>query len=105
MKTLLSTCCVLLLAVALATPALAEGGKRKGKGKRKGHRIAKLFKKFDTDKSGSLTAAEVPERVWTRISKADADGDGAVTKAELKEACKKRRKKKKGSRTDDSASS
>ncbi len=104
MKTLFRTCCVLLLAVALATPALAEGGKRKGKGKRKGHKIAKLFKKFDKDGSGSLTAAEVPERVWTRISKADADGDGAVTKAEIKEACKKRRKKK-GSSSDDSASS
>ena len=38
----------------------------------------------------------MPAKAWTRISKADANGDGAVTRAELRAACKKRRGKKGG---------
>ncbi len=98
MKTIIRTTFVLLLAVSLATPAFAgEGRERGGKGKRKGHKAARLFAKYDTDKSGSLTSDEVPARLWTRLEKADADGDGAVTKAELRAKHKERKGKKSGS--------
>jgi len=97
MKAVLTTAAALLLTIALAVPAYAEegGGRDGGKGgKRKRPHAGKLFEKFDKNKDGSLTSDEVPEKAWARISKADADGDGAVTKAELREAFKKHRGKK-----------
>jgi len=92
MKSLFSTAAVLALALVFATPALAEGdGEKSGKGgcKKRGQ----AFAKFDTDKSGTLTSDEVPAKLWTRLSKADADGDGAVSKAEARKAGKKRGKR------------
>ncbi|MCA9644193.1 MAG: hypothetical protein KC492_26045 [Myxococcales bacterium] len=83
-------------AVASADPAspapAAAADKTPAKGKaRKGHKrgtpaqhLARVFAKFDTNKDGKLTEGEVPERAWNRLSKADANGDKAVTKAELK---------------------
>ncbi len=104
LKAFLATTCALLLTVALALPAEAgEGGKRGGKrgGKKGKHKIAKLFKRFDKDKSGSLTSDEVPAKLWERISKADANGDGAVTKAEIKAKRKERGGKKGGGKPTD----
>ena len=67
-----------------------QGQGRKGKGRRgKGRKGGKLFAKFDKNKDGALTQDEVPERAWTRIVKADADGNGSVTRAELKTHAKK----------------
>ena len=43
-----------------------------------------LFEHFDREKKGVLTKDNVPAPVWDRISKADANGDGSVTKEELK---------------------
>ena len=100
MKTILRTTFVLLLGLAMATPAFAGERGGKGKGKGKGRKAARLFARFDKDKSGSLTSDEVPAKLWTRLEKADADGDGAVTKAELRAKHKERRGKKKGSGTD-----
>jgi Ca2+-binding EF-hand superfamily protein len=48
--------------------------------------IDKLFERLDTNKDGKLTKDELPERPADRIMKADADGDGAVTKEELQAA-------------------
>lgn len=81
---------MLVTTLALAIPAHAEerkGGKRK-RGK---HKIGRMFKQFDKNKDGLLTADEVPERAWQRISKADANGDAAVSRDELRAACRKRR--------------
>lgn len=91
-----------LLMYGIAAPtADAEG---KGKGKRKGKRAKHAFKHFDKNGDGQLTADEVPEKIWAKISKADADGDGIVTKAELKAARKARkgRKGRKGGKKDGS---
>ncbi len=102
MKPTLSLLCALLLGVAFALPAHAgetDGEGRKGKGKRK--HAGKLFKKFDKDKSGSLTSDEVPAKAWTRLVKADADGDGAVTKAEIaakRKSCGGKKGERKGRR-------
>ncbi len=94
MKRTLSAIAVLIAVVALSSDAYAGPGKGKGKrGKAKRH-AGKLFAKFDANKDGSLTADEVPEKAWARLSKADADGNGAVTRAEIRAACKKKRGKK-----------
>jgi Ca2+-binding EF-hand superfamily protein len=42
-----------------------------------------LFAQFDADEDGLLTADEVTERLWTKLSQADANDDGAVSVAEL----------------------
>ena len=96
MKSILLKTCVLLCALALAVPAYAEGGGGKRQGGKKGRRAGQLFEKFDKNKDGALTSDEVPENCWTKISRADADGDGAVTKAELKKARRDRKGKRKG---------
>ena len=46
-------------------------------------RVDRIFARYDADESGSLTADDVSERSWTRLSAADADGDEAVTPEEL----------------------
>lgn len=95
----LRICSVILLALAFTVPAYAgeggDGGGRKGKGKHP--RAGKIFKKFDKNKDGALTEDEVPAKAWTRLSRCDADGDGAVTKAELAK-CKRKHRGKKGGR-------
>lgn len=48
-----------------------------------GDRVAQLFIRFDTNRDGKLVADEVPAPVWTRLSAADLDADGAVTMAEV----------------------
>ncbi len=48
-----------------------------------------MFARADKDGNGQLTEAEVPAEAWARLSKADANGDGAVTKEELGAARKK----------------
>lgn len=44
---------------------------------------ADFFAKFDTDKNGKLTAAEIPERASSKIGKLDYNGDGAISRSEL----------------------
>jgi len=82
---------VAALALAVATPAFAgegQDGDRKG---RKAAKLKRLFERFDTDSSGSLASSEVPERLWNRLSRADADASGDVTLEEIKAAATARR--------------
>ena len=71
-------------ASAADAPAEARGGfgppwARGGEGPRP----FALFAIFDADENDALTEDEVPERVWMRLSAADLDGDGAVTRTEI----------------------
>ena len=43
-----------------------------------------MFRRLDLNKDGKLTQGEVPELTWHRLSRADTDGDGAVTEEELR---------------------
>ena len=42
-----------------------------------------LLGAFDGDESGDLAEEEVPGRVWGRLSRADADDNGVVTREEF----------------------
>ncbi len=66
-------------------PGRRGGGVGPGGFGRQGRPSAdELFQHFDPDHKGKLTKDDVPAPVWEHIiSKADADGDGAVTKEEL----------------------
>jgi len=47
-----------------------------------------LLDAFDANDDGALSKDEVPGRVWWRLSRADANGDGVVTEAEFDAARK-----------------
>lgn len=42
-----------------------------------------IFTKLDKNKDGSISKDEAPEKLWERLSKADKDGDNAVSKKEF----------------------
>ena len=43
-----------------------------------------VFSRYDADKDGKLSKTEVPAEMWDRLSKADENADGLVSKEELK---------------------
>ena len=43
----------------------------------------RLLEAFDANNDEALSKDEVPGRVWTRLSRADADGNGLVTRQEF----------------------
>jgi len=45
-----------------------------------------MFARMDKNADGKIGQDEVPAELWTRLSKADANGDGAVTPEEMKAA-------------------
>ena len=47
------------------------------------HRSHDPFAEFDANEDGVLTVDEVPESLWEHLVRADADGDGSITPAEL----------------------
>ena len=42
-----------------------------------------LLSAFDRSDDGALDESEVPQRVWARLSQADSNGDGSVTRKEF----------------------
>lgn len=44
---------------------------------------AELLAQFDKDKNGKLSKSELPEPLWDRLSKADANSDGEITQDEI----------------------
>jgi len=71
----------------------ARRGQRRGRSGRPGrsrHRpgrprsVEGTFLRFDADDDGKLTRQEVPPWLWPRLSSADADGDGAVSRDEMR---------------------
>ena len=74
-----TTLTVLGLTLAAAFAPSANAQTRPG-----GDRVAQLFARFDTNKDGKLTKDEAPAPVWSRLSAADLNGDGAVTMEEVR---------------------
>lgn len=78
------------MAAAAAAFAKSKGmDKGKGKGRPSGG-SAPIFGKYDSDNDGKLSREEVPEEMWSRLSKADEDADGLVSKEELQSIYKQR---------------
>lgn len=89
---------VFALAACVASVALADapkdgarpqcsgehGGKQSAE--ERAQHAAERFKKADTNGDGFLTQAEVGDKKWTHISVADANKDGKVSQAELAQA-------------------
>ncbi len=65
-----------------ATTFAQEGGNRGGAPSFMRAQIA--FRIFDSNSDGALEESEVPGFVWERLSHADANEDGSVTREELK---------------------
>lgn len=86
MRQILTIACASVVAVLFAAPAHAGEGEG-----RRGHRKHRIFKHLDKNQDGALAQDEVPARLWERISQADADGSGSVTKEEAKAFREKRR--------------
>lgn len=75
--------------------AARDGMKGKGKGEGPGGDAQRggpdaIFGKFDENEDGKLSSSEVPAEMWAKVSKADTDADGLVSKEEMKEVYKKR---------------
>ncbi|OAV84605.1 hypothetical protein PTTG_31163, partial [Puccinia triticina 1-1 BBBD Race 1] len=51
-----------------------------------------LFRQFDRDKDGKLSGDELPREWKERLLKADADGDGSVTREEIQQGLARRRR-------------
>lgn len=87
------------LVMASNNPISAGGhGWKKGKHK-KGQRIMRLFDRFDTNKDGLLSQAElatVRPRLKQKLAGADTNNDGLISKAELQTAFAKFRRSGKG---------
>lgn len=76
--------CVGLAAVlTLMTWTLDASAQRPGGGRGGRPSFDRLLEAFDANGDETLEEDEVPARVWSRLSQADADGDGAVTRKEF----------------------
>ena len=83
------------ISVATAGDGATEGKRmRNNRSRRAGKRLARRFAKLDKNGDGVLTKDEVPEQAWTRLQRADRDGDGSVSNQELRAALKIRRGKR-----------
>lgn len=60
-----------------------RGGFERGHGGHGGPRGEMLFRTFDTDKDGAVTAAEIDAETERRLNGNDADGDGALSLKEF----------------------
>jgi hypothetical protein len=48
--------------------------------------VDEIFALFDANRDDRLAPAEVPPDMWKRLSRADTDDDGLVSRTELREA-------------------
>jgi hypothetical protein len=90
---------VLLLAAAVlmfqTAPVFAEGS---GDGGKKGPHGARMFEKHDTNDDGVITKDEFIGHAEERFTTMDADGNGEVSKEEVRSAGKAMREKMKDKR-------
>ena len=81
----------LVVAITAMASASAADGPANGRGaggppwarEGNGPRPFMLFRIFDANEDDALSEEEVPGPVWARLSAADADEDGTVTRDEL----------------------
>jgi len=95
-KTYMKTKILLLIALfaACIIPSFTHAGED-GEGEKKGPDPAKMFKKLDADKSGSISSEEAAARkgLAKRFEKLDKDGSGDLSMDEFKASMVKKPKK------------
>ncbi len=80
---------LLLAGAALALTASASLADSRGDGdrahgpERRAERISAMFDRFDADKDGVITEAEIEAARATRLAAADTNGDGALSAEEF----------------------
>lgn len=72
---------VLLVTAGVSEVSAQRPGGPRGPGGRPSFDL--LLQAFDADGNGALEQGEVPGRVWSRLSKADANGNGSVSREEF----------------------
>lgn len=72
-----------LLAVGMLSAGTVDISAKEPGGRGGKPSFDRLLAAFDTNEDGALEEAEVPVPVWARLSQADADGSGDVTRAEF----------------------
>ena len=65
---------------------LARMGEEAQGGQFGGAMMIRMFEASDKNKDGKLSGDEIPERMKERVSKMDQDGDGAISREEMKRA-------------------
>lgn len=79
-----------------AGPPKGKAPKARTGAKKAGGDPAAFFKTMDTNGDGTLTKAELPERLQSRFDQFDADGDGSVDPGEFQKAMSAARKGRTG---------
>lgn len=80
MKSFVIAVLVVAYALTVSSPLMAQRGG--GNGSRSKPSYDRLLSAFDANRDGVLAATECPAMLWNRISRADANRDGYVTRAE-----------------------
>ena len=84
MKTVMLFASVALVAfIASIAEAQVPGGNRPRGGFGGRPSFETLLSAFDANDSGDLASDEVPGRIWFRLSQADSDDNGVVTRKEF----------------------
>ena len=79
----IALCLGAVAALAAADVARAQTQRGGSGGRLQMLGIDELFAQYDKDADGKLTAKEVPAERWRIVGRADADGDAAVSRAEV----------------------
>ena len=74
-----------------ASTLAAHEGENTATRQRGEKRLERLFSRYDQDGDGRILLTELPEEKREHLSEADLDGDGALTREEMKQAHQRRR--------------
>jgi Ca2+-binding EF-hand superfamily protein len=81
MKTNIKMVVALLVVSSITAAGIAQG--QRGGGQRGSKpTFDSMLSQFDSNKNGVLEKSEAPGRMWTRLQKADSNGDGSISRQE-----------------------
>lgn len=86
---------IAVVAISLVPSVSLAHGDGKDDAQRHQSRMDRLFAHFDRDHDGKIAVKDLPDRLKEKLSKADANNDGQLTRPELEQAFQKRREEMK----------
>lgn len=84
-----------VIALSLVPAVSLAHGNDKDDAQRHQSRMDRLFEHFDKDHDGRIAVKDLPDRLREKLSKADANNDGQLTRPELEQAFQQRREEMK----------